>query len=83
MVLFASIVLLLGACSSKEKEVQMKSMMTVSKDNPSGDLAPLEKKVKVVIAEDGSASGAGFYIAKEKGYFEDYNIDVEFAVFCE
>ncbi|MBK3496302.1 ABC transporter substrate-binding protein [Viridibacillus sp. YIM B01967] len=54
----------------------------VSKDNPSGDLAPLSKTTKVVIAEDGAASGAGFYIAKEKGYFKDYNIEVEFAQFA-
>ncbi|HWI49274.1 MAG TPA: ABC transporter substrate-binding protein [Rummeliibacillus sp.] len=54
----------------------------VSKDNKSGDLAPLEKKAKVVIAEDGAASGAGFYIANEKGYFADYNIEVEFAQFA-
>jgi len=54
----------------------------VSKNNPSGDLAPLEEKTKVVIAEDGSASGAGFYIANEKGYFDDYNIEVEFATFA-
>ncbi|MDC3414398.1 ABC transporter substrate-binding protein [Terrihalobacillus insolitus] len=54
----------------------------VSEENPSGDLAPLEEKTKVVIAEDGSASGAGFYIAKEKGYFDDYNIEVEFAKFA-
>jgi NitT/TauT family transport system substrate-binding protein len=53
----------------------------VSKDNPSGDLAPLKETAKVVIAEDGSASGAGFYIAKELGYFDDYNIEVEFATF--
>ncbi|WP_449727610.1 ABC transporter substrate-binding protein [Bacillus aerolatus] len=50
--------------------------------NPSGDLAPLKKKTTVVIAEDGAASGAGFYIAKEKGYFADYNIEVEFAQFA-
>ncbi|ARI78506.1 ABC transporter substrate-binding protein [Halobacillus mangrovi] len=54
----------------------------VSEDNPSGDLAPLEKKTTVVIAEDGAASGAGFYIAKEKGYFEDYNIEVKFTQFA-
>lgn len=76
-----SFVLLLSACSSKDKDSSSKVDDEVSKENPSGDLAPLEEKVKVVIAEDGSASGAGFYIAKEKGYFEDYNIDVEFAVF--
>lgn len=81
LILLASIILMLGACSSKEKESTESVDNEVSKDNPSGDLAPLEKKVKVIIAEDGSASGAGFYIAKEKGYFEDYNIDVEFAVF--
>lgn len=52
------------------------------KDNPSGDLAPLKKKTTVVIAEDGAASGAGFYIAKEKGYFADYNIEVKFAQFA-
>ncbi|QGH33910.1 taurine ABC transporter substrate-binding protein [Gracilibacillus salitolerans] len=44
-------------------------------------LSPLEETAKVVIAEDGSASGAGFYIAKDKGYFEEYNIEVEFATF--
>ena len=44
-------------------------------------MSPLEEKTKVVIAEDGAASGAGFYIAAEKGYFEDYNIEVEFAQF--
>ncbi|MGE7976884.1 ABC transporter substrate-binding protein [Psychrobacillus sp. NPDC093200] len=81
-ILFASIILLLGACSSKEKESSGSSDDQVSKDNPSGDLAPLDKKAKVIIAEDGAASGAGFYIAKEKGYFEDYNIEVEFAQFA-
>ena len=55
---------------------------SVSKDNPSGDLAPLDKKTTVLIAEDGAASGAGFYIAKEKGYFDDYNIDVKFTKFA-
>lgn len=49
---------------------------------PEGDLAPLETRTKVRIAEDGAASGAGFYIAKSKGYFEDYNLDVEFATFA-
>ncbi|MEK4243842.1 ABC transporter substrate-binding protein [Psychrobacillus sp. FSL K6-2684] len=81
-ILFASIILLLGACSSKEKESSGSIDDQVSKDNPSGDLAPLDKKAKVIIAEDGAASGAGFYIAKEKGYFEDYNIEVEFAQFA-
>ncbi|KIL35517.1 taurine ABC transporter substrate-binding protein [Cohnella kolymensis] len=45
------------------------------------DLAPLKEKTKVIIAEDGAASGAGFYIADKKGYFKNYNIDVEFATF--
>lgn len=81
-ILVASLVLLLGACSSKEKESTGVIDDEVNTNNPSGDLAPLEKKVKVRIAEDGAASGAGFYIAKEKGYFEDYNIEVEFAQFA-
>lgn len=73
------LILMIGGCSQDEAG---KVNDDVSKDNPSGDLAPLSKKTKVVIAEDGSASGAGFYIAKEKGYFEDYNIEVEFATFA-
>ncbi|MFJ8065848.1 ABC transporter substrate-binding protein [Psychrobacillus sp. NPDC096426] len=82
LILLASMALLLGACSSKEKESTTVALDdVVNKNNPSGDLAPLDKKVKVVIAEDGAASGAGFYIAKEKGYFADYNIEVEFAQF--
>lgn len=82
LILLASMALLLGACSSKEKESTTGELDdVVNKNNPSGDLAPLDKKVKVVIAEDGAASGAGFYIAKEKGYFADYNIEVEFAQF--
>jgi NitT/TauT family transport system substrate-binding protein len=47
-----------------------------------GDLPPLKEKTKVIIAEDGAASGAGFYIAEKKGYFKEYNIDVEFATFA-
>ena len=78
------LMLLMGACSSKETlklkpEVDKKE--DVEATYPSGDLSPLEEKAKVVIAEDGAASGAGFYIAAEKGYFEDYNIEVEFAQF--
>ena len=75
---FFALVLVLGACSSKNVE---ESPTEKSEQVPSGDLAPLEKKEKVVIAEDGAASGAGFYIATEKGYFADYNIEVEFAQF--
>lgn len=69
-----SAVLVMGACSPKEAE-----------NKPAEEvdgLAPLAKQTKVFIAEDGAASGAGFYIAKEKGYFDDYNISVEFADFA-
>lgn len=72
------ILFLLAGCAEEES---VKVNDDVSKDHPSGDLAPLSKETKVVIAEDGSASGAGFYIANEKGYFDDYNIEVEFATF--
>ncbi|WP_017381454.1 ABC transporter substrate-binding protein [Paenisporosarcina sp. TG-14] len=77
--LFFIVILMVGGCS-QEETVRVDDQ--VSKDNPSGDLAPLSKKTKVIISEDGAASGAGFYIAKEKGYFEDYNIDIEFATFA-
>ncbi|HET7580143.1 MAG TPA: ABC transporter substrate-binding protein [Bacillales bacterium] len=46
-----------------------------------GNLTPLAKPTTVTIAEDGSASGAGFYIADKKGYFKDYNINIKFAKF--
>jgi len=46
-----------------------------------GNLKPLKKQVTVKIAEDSSSSGAGFYIAKEKGYFKSYNINVKFVKF--
>lgn len=82
LLLLASLILVLGACSSKDDKNTKGLDDEVSKDNPSGDLSPLKEKVKVIIAEDGAASGAGFYIAKEKGYFEDYNIEVEFAQFA-
>ncbi|QTD43477.1 ABC transporter substrate-binding protein [Sporosarcina sp. Te-1] len=81
-----SCIWLLGACGKTEPaappatETKPPGESTV--EAPSGDLAPLEKRTKVFIAEDGAASGAGFYIAKEKGYFEDYNIEVEFADFA-
>ncbi|WP_404450634.1 ABC transporter substrate-binding protein [Virgibacillus necropolis] len=80
--------LAVSGCSSDNAEEPVDSgessenSNAVSEENPSGDLAPLKETATVVIAEDGSASGAGFYIAKEKGYFEDYNIEVEFAKFA-
>ncbi|WP_235001663.1 ABC transporter substrate-binding protein [Halobacillus sp. Marseille-P3879] len=73
-------VFLLGGCSASQSNKDVEE--EVSDKHPSGDLAPLDKKASVFIAEDGAASGAGFYIAKEKGYFEDYNIEVEFTQFA-
>ncbi|KXH83782.1 ABC transporter substrate-binding protein [Sporosarcina sp. HYO08] len=84
MALFAFI-LVMGACASKETVkpgTGNNEPDVTTGDYPSGDLSPLKKRAKVVIAEDGAASGAGFYIAKEKGYFEDYNIEVSFADFA-
>lgn len=46
-----------------------------------GDLDPLPRPVKVRIAEDGAASGAGFYLAEALGYFKAYNIEVEWVTF--
>ncbi|ADU50605.1 hypothetical protein Tmar_0484 [Thermaerobacter marianensis DSM 12885] len=42
---------------------------------------PLPREVTVKIAEDGAPSGAGFYIATEKGYFRDLCIKPEFVSF--
>lgn len=69
---FFMLLLLLVACKQEAEAPQQESKTPLS---------PLDKTEKVIIAEDGSASGAGFYIAKDKGYFEQYNIEVEFATF--
>ncbi|WP_027956255.1 ABC transporter substrate-binding protein [Halobacillus kuroshimensis] len=73
---FLLFLFLLFGCGAVEEEKQTEG------SPPSGDMEPLKKKTTVVIAEDGAASGAGFYIAKEKGYFEDYNIDIRFTSFA-
>ncbi|WJY26669.1 ABC transporter substrate-binding protein [Sporosarcina trichiuri] len=72
--------LVLGGCTGKEEE--KKPAAKPADQTEEGTLSPLSKKTKVLIAEDGAASGAGFYIAKERGYFDDYNIDVEFTDFA-
>ncbi|MFJ7934081.1 ABC transporter substrate-binding protein [Sporosarcina sp. NPDC096371] len=77
-----AVALVVGACSPKETAPDDKDPNEVAENYPSGDMSPLDKRAKVIIAEDGAASGAGFYIAKERGYFEDYNIEVEFAQFA-
>lgn len=46
-----------------------------------GDLDPLPQPVKIRIAEDGAASGAGFYLAEALGYFKEYNLEVEWVSF--
>lgn len=66
--------------SHKKSEAGETNRESVAVKN--GDLPPLKETATVLIAEDGSASGAGFYIAKEKGYFQDYNIRVEFVKFA-
>ncbi|MEQ6388641.1 ABC transporter substrate-binding protein [Bacillaceae bacterium S4-13-58] len=86
MIPFLILVLALSACSSgtttqDENPDQDTGSNKGNSGSDEGTLAPLKEPAKVVIAEDGSASGAGFYIAKEKGYFDDYNIEVEFATF--
>jgi NitT/TauT family transport system substrate-binding protein len=73
-----------GCGSSTDKQTSdqtnnKKKLENIKAEN--GDLPPLKDPATVVIAEDGSASGAGFYIATEKGYFKDYNINVKYATF--
>jgi NitT/TauT family transport system substrate-binding protein len=72
----------LAGCSQTDT-AQPETPASSEKEQPvDGDLPPLKDRTKVIIAEDGAASGAGFYIADKKGYFEDYNIEVEFATFA-
>lgn len=75
------VAVVLGGCAEKEP-AKPEPVTKPSEGAETGQLTPLEKRTKVVIAEDGAASGAGFYIAKERGYFDDYNIDVEFTDFA-
>ncbi|MBX0359335.1 ABC transporter substrate-binding protein [Halobacillus sp. Nhm2S1] len=74
---FLFIIFVLFGCASGDNGED-----TGSGEITDGDFAPLDKKATVVIAEDGAASGAGFYIAEEKGYFDDYNIDIKFTTFA-
>lgn len=74
-------VLVISGCQSDKKSAKKASVVDESAQPVDGKLKPLKKETTVVVAEDGSASGAGFYIAKEKGYFKDYNIKIKFATF--
>ena len=76
--LLIGVLAIVGGCMQKESTPDAEA----GKDAREMVLSPLEKRTKVVIAEDGAASGAGFYIAKERGYFDDFNIDVEFTDFA-
>jgi len=44
-------------------------------------LPPLDPPEPLRIAEDGSPSGAGFYIATERGYFAELGLEPEFVTF--
>jgi NitT/TauT family transport system substrate-binding protein len=67
---------------SKSRQPQPAPSQSPQDEQQSGDLPPLSEKTKVRIAEDGAASGAGFYIATSKGYFAEYNLDIEFVTFA-
>ena len=45
------------------------------------ELAPLDPPVTVRVAEDGAVSGAAFYLAHDKGYFEELGLRVEWVKF--
>ena len=72
---------ILVGCQSNTSSPSSDTKPNTSAEPVDGDLKPLDKKVTVKIAEDGSSSGAGFYVAEEKGYFDDYNLNVEFVKF--
>lgn len=86
---FLAVILVLAGCANKSKEDSQQDQNTTDQEqdgttnnsSKDGTLEPLDESVTVSIAEDGSASGAGFYIAKERGYFKEYNINVKFVKF--
>ena len=87
LTMVVGLVLILGACTPKESSQPKPAPAPVpTPETPAEEatdkLTPLDERVKILIAEDGAASGAGFYIAKEKGYFEEMNIEVDFADFA-
>lgn len=77
------LVLSLAACGQQPAQQPAPQPAQPSQPAPSaGDaLAPLNPPVHIKIAEDGSPSGAGFYIAEAKGYFADLGITIEFVEF--
>lgn len=89
LLIISLFVLLISGCSKSapasdqggDKKAATEQADEVKQAVKDGDLPPLDDTAHVSIAEDGSASGAGFYIATEKGYFKDYNIKVKFADF--
>lgn len=79
---FLFILLFVVACSDKDSDTKDVDDTNGEKvDVVDGDYTPLEKKTTVIVAEDGAASGAGFYIADAMGYFDEYNIEIKFATF--
>jgi len=87
-IVFLTTALLLSACavppqdgSSGEEQWVGTGHAALDKLIEEGKIAPLKEPVTVKIAEDGSPSGAGFYIAKELGYFERLGINAEFVTF--
>ncbi|WP_217424786.1 ABC transporter substrate-binding protein [Virgibacillus ihumii] len=87
------VMLALAGCANQSNDDPQKDQGTTDQTNGNeqdgsageagadGTLEPLDETATVKIAEDGSASGAGFYIAKERGYFKEYNVNVEFVKF--
>ncbi len=85
-VLFVALSLVLVGCGGSQPQPQQPAKQEEKKEAPKEitkleDLKPLEKPVKIWVAEDGSPSGAGFYVAKEKGYFKDLGLDVDIKPF--
>lgn len=82
VVLFVIPILLFSLFGCQSSDKKGSNVVNESAKAVDGGLKPLKKQATVVIAEDGSASGAGFYIANELGYFKDYNIKIKFASFA-
>ncbi|MGX4668846.1 ABC transporter substrate-binding protein [Cerasibacillus sp. JNUCC 74] len=67
LIIFALIIALLTACNTSGEEKKEK-----------GDQAKELKKISVVLDWTPNTNHTGLYVAKEKGYFKDEGLDVEF-----
>lgn len=83
--------LILAACGGKPAAPAQPAPSPAPKQEPArqeapkpaepAKLTPLATPARIWVAEDGSPSGAGFYIAHARGYFKELGLEVEIKPF--